>query len=111
MKLKFSLLAATLTFLGAASALAGPQFQVYIGTGGGCAPRPVYCPPPRVNYCAPVYYGYQPVVYYNRPAAFYNNTGFSNQRVVSYDRPVYRVPAPVYGVPVQRPCGTSFGWR
>ncbi len=106
MKLKSTLLAVGLLAAAATAAQAGPQISISIG--GGCAPRPVYYAPAPV--CAPVVYA--PRVVYDQPSpVFYSNPGWSNRRVVQYGPPVYRVAAPVCGVPVRTYPRNTFYWR
>lgn len=104
MKIKLALIAAGLLALVSSAAQAGPQFGIYISTGGGnCGPRPViYRPAP----CGPVVYRPRPVVYYQQP--------------VYYAQPVYSRPGKCrtsgYGYVVPRPVRpvkacNSFGWR
>lgn len=106
MKLKLTLTAA---FLAAATAAqAGPQFFVSFGTGGACAPRPVYCPPQRVFYQQPNWGQTVRVISYNQAPVYYAQPGFTNRRVV---QPVF-VQRPVCN---QRPVLVQqqprFGWR
>jgi hypothetical protein len=111
MKLNFTLAAAGFFLAAATAAQAGPQVFVSFGGGGGCVQQPVYCAPRTVYYQQPFYGPSVSVVTVNQGARNCN-TGFSNQQVVTYGAPVYRVAQPVYTTqPVQVYQGNSFGWR
>jgi hypothetical protein len=94
MKIKLTLLAMVGLFAAASAANAGPQFGIYISSGGGnCSPRPNYYAP------RPVYY--QPV-YYSRPVVTYSQ-GY-NYGYRDCDGPRYVKPRKV------KRCD-SYGWR